>query len=134
MVQGPNLVEGGLARFPDVLAADPKLGPIRDNGGPTQTMALLLGSPAINAGDNTLIPDGITTDRQGSGFGRFSGAGPSDLGHVEVQNQPPTISTFATAVTVNEGSLATNFGALRRPRRPRFRHAHDVAGRRGEVR
>jgi hypothetical protein len=30
---------------------DPTLGPLQDNGGPTQTMALLAGSPALNAGD-----------------------------------------------------------------------------------
>jgi hypothetical protein len=30
---------------------DPRLGPLQDNGGPTQTMALLPGSPALNAGD-----------------------------------------------------------------------------------
>jgi hypothetical protein len=32
----------------------PKLGPLADNGGPTLTMALLPGSPAIDAGDNTV--------------------------------------------------------------------------------
>jgi hypothetical protein len=41
---------------------DPKLGPLQDNGGPTQTMALLPGSPAINAGSN---PDGLATDQRG---------------------------------------------------------------------
>jgi CSLREA domain-containing protein len=30
---------------------DPKLGPLANNGGPTQTMALLAGSPAIDAGN-----------------------------------------------------------------------------------
>jgi hypothetical protein len=30
---------------------DPRLGMLQDNGGPTQTMALLPGSPALNAGD-----------------------------------------------------------------------------------
>jgi hypothetical protein len=30
---------------------DPLLGPLQDNGGPTPTMALLAGSPALNAGD-----------------------------------------------------------------------------------
>ena len=33
------------------------LGPLADNGGPTQTHALLLGSPAINAGSNALAVD-----------------------------------------------------------------------------
>jgi len=32
---------------------DPKLGPLADNGGPTETMALLTGSPAISAGNAT---------------------------------------------------------------------------------
>ncbi len=34
------------------VVADVKLGPLADNGGPTQTHALLTGSPAIDAGDN----------------------------------------------------------------------------------
>jgi hypothetical protein len=33
------------------LNVDPLLGPLQDNGGPTWTMALLPGSPALNAGD-----------------------------------------------------------------------------------
>jgi hypothetical protein len=35
----------------DLLNVDPLLGPLQDNGGPTQTMALAAGSPALNAGD-----------------------------------------------------------------------------------
>jgi predicted outer membrane repeat protein len=34
---------------------DPKLGPLANNGGPTPTMALLPGSPALNAGDPTQL-------------------------------------------------------------------------------
>jgi hypothetical protein len=34
---------------------DPLLGPLQDNGGPTQTRALLAGSSALNAGDPTLL-------------------------------------------------------------------------------
>ena len=37
-------------RFPAILA-DPHLGPLEDNGGPTHTLALGLASPAIDAGD-----------------------------------------------------------------------------------
>jgi hypothetical protein len=49
---------------------DPKLGPLQNNGGPTQTMALLPGSPAIDAGDNALALDPttgqpLTTDQRG---------------------------------------------------------------------
>ena len=40
----------------DLNGVDPMLGPLADNGGPTQTHALLAGSPAINAGDNNGCP------------------------------------------------------------------------------
>jgi hypothetical protein len=41
---------------------DPMLGPLSDNGGPTQTMALLPGSPAIDAGTSCTATDqrGVT--------------------------------------------------------------------------
>ena len=41
------------------------LAPLGNYGGPTQTMALLPGSPAIDAGSNALIPAGVTTDQRG---------------------------------------------------------------------
>jgi CSLREA domain-containing protein len=41
---------------------DPKIGPLADNGGPTKTHALLLGSPAIDAAST---PDCPTTDQRG---------------------------------------------------------------------
>lgn len=53
----------------NIVGLDPKLGPLADNGGPTETRALLIGSPAINAGDNELAvdPDGepLATDQRG---------------------------------------------------------------------
>jgi hypothetical protein len=42
---------------------DPLLGPLQDNGGPTPTHALLLGSPALDAGDPTL---GGSVDQRGT--------------------------------------------------------------------
>ena len=45
---------------------NPLLAPLGEYGGPTQTMALLPGSPAIDAGDNALIPASVTTDQRGS--------------------------------------------------------------------
>jgi hypothetical protein len=50
---------------------DPMLGPLQNNGGPTETMALLPGSPAIGAGSVNLIPidpangEPIATDQRG---------------------------------------------------------------------
>jgi hypothetical protein len=47
LTDGSNGNQVGTAASP----IDPLLGPLQDNGGPTQTMALLPGSPALNAGD-----------------------------------------------------------------------------------
>src|SRR5947208_8763095 len=50
---------------------DPKLGPLQNNGGATQTMALLPGSPAIDKGTSvTLAGTTLTTDQRGTGFPR----------------------------------------------------------------
>ena len=38
---------------------DPKLGPLTSNGGPTPTMALLPGSPAIGAGSSSAVVSGV---------------------------------------------------------------------------
>ncbi len=46
---GPD-VAGSADGANDLIGGDPKLGPLADNGGPTRTMALLPGSPAIGAG------------------------------------------------------------------------------------
>jgi len=42
------------------------LAPLADNGGSTQTHALVPGSPALDAGNNANIPTGITTDQRGA--------------------------------------------------------------------
>jgi predicted outer membrane repeat protein len=42
----------------DLIGVSAELGPLSDNGGPTHTMALLTGSPAIDAGN----PDGCTNN------------------------------------------------------------------------
>lgn len=73
---------------------DPLLGPLADNGGPTLTMTLLPGSPAINAGDNALIPIDVTTDQRG--FPRIQD-GMVDIGAVEISSTTdiPTLSQWA---------------------------------------
>jgi hypothetical protein len=54
--------------------ADPGLGTLAENGGPTQTIVLLSGSPAIDAGSNGLIPSGVQYDQRGPGFQRIVNA------------------------------------------------------------
>ena len=79
--------------------ADPGLGTLADNGGPTQTIALLPGSPAIDAGSNALAVDPTTglplaNDQRGPGFVRIDD-GTVDIGAFEfepylvVTTQPP---------------------------------------------
>jgi hypothetical protein len=60
--RGYNLSSDQTCRFHstgDLNGGDPKLGPLQNNGGPTQTMALLTGSPAIDSGN----PNGCTSGR-----------------------------------------------------------------------
>ena len=72
---------------------DPRLGPLQDNGGPTPTMALLPGSPAIDAGDNAFSPG--TYDQRGPGFPRIVN-GVIDIGAFELQVVAPTVSCSVT--------------------------------------
>lgn len=68
---GYNLVEfPGNCTFSavgDITGQDPRIGTLRDNGGPTLTHALLFDSPAIDGGDNGYCP---ATDQRGTGFPR----------------------------------------------------------------
>ncbi|MCE1253481.1 MAG: sortase, partial [Anaerolineae bacterium] len=83
-----NLVRDGSCSA--ALTSDPKLDSnLLDNGGPTLTMALLSGSPAINAGNNSGCP---ATDQRG--VNRDSNC---DIGAFEVDNSIPT-------VTINQAS------------------------------
>lgn len=57
--EGHNLEDANSCEFSglgDLPNTNPTLGPLADNGGPTQTHALLYGSPAINAGTNDGCP------------------------------------------------------------------------------
>lgn len=76
---------------------DPLLGPLADNGGPTQTRALLVGSPALDAGDATLTAGTGGTpefDQRRTGYARIVGA-KIDLGSFEAgEAAPPTSADF----------------------------------------
>ena len=68
----------------DIVGVDPKLGPLQVNGGSTPTMALLPGSPAIDAGSNPL---GLTSDQRGYSP-RVVGAA-ADIGAYELGANAP---------------------------------------------
>jgi hypothetical protein len=101
---GYNLIgnSNGASGFADtdILNVDPMLDQIKDNGGPTLTVALLPGSPAIDAGDNADAPE---WDQRGPGYPRIVN-GRIDIGAFEVQatGAPPSLDLTAliTAVKV----------------------------------
>lgn len=63
------------------VVADPKLGPLRDNGGPTRSRIPLFGSRAIDAGEPN-IPDAPHFDQRGFPFERIAGVR-IDIGAIE---------------------------------------------------
>jgi Dockerin type I domain len=102
----------------NIVGSNPKLGALQNNGGPTNTMALQTGSPAINAGSNALAVDAnghaLTTDQRGAGFSRIGG-GVVDIGAYEVQtamasNSPAVLlpSPFVSATSLKPPSLLSN--------------------------
>jgi hypothetical protein len=101
---GHNLTSddgGGYLNGPsDVINVDPLLGPLQDNGGPTQTIALLPGSPAVDAGDNSNAPD---FDQRGPGFPRIVGR-VIDIGAYEAQPGPATHFQIQAPANVTSGT------------------------------
>jgi CSLREA domain-containing protein len=98
-----------------VTPLDPKLGPLQDNGGLSNTRALLPGSPAIDKGDSCVTwtscvenkpPIPLVYDQRYTGFARNSGAS-VDIGAFEV-DFTPTLSV--SNVSLPEGDQnTTNF-------------------------
>ncbi len=84
-----NLVEDGSCAAS--LSVDPLLGALANNGGLTQTLALLAGSPAINAATNAGCP---ATDQRGVTRPQPSG-GACDLGAYEFVFTPTTTTLGA---------------------------------------
>jgi hypothetical protein len=102
---GPDVSDADNHQVPagNLVGGNPLLAPLGDNGGPTQTMALLPGSPAIDAGrTGTGIP---STDQRGLP----RGARP-DIGAFEVQG--PTLNPNQATVSVNLGKTATTTGTF----------------------
>lgn len=73
----------------DLNNVDPQLGPLQNNGGPTQTMALQSGSPAVDAGSPGGCTDGqghlLGTDQRGEPRPDKEDVGGCDMGAYERQ-------------------------------------------------
>jgi len=112
---------------------DAGLGPLTNNGGPTQTRLPVAGSPAIDLGDpGFTVP---ATDQRGTGFARVVN-GRVDIGAVEVQTSPALAATgvdSAPTAWMASTSLATGLlllGALLLTRRARRNTAKQAIARR----
>jgi hypothetical protein len=92
---------------------NPLLGPLQNNGGPTATMAVLHGSPAIGAGAGTSLIAGLsvpTSDQRGDP----RPANSTDIGAFQTQPSPgPAPSPSPTpGSTPRSGPNAAGFNAL----------------------
>ena len=88
----------------DTLSADPRLGPLANNGGPTRTHALGVDSPARDRGGN---PQGFANDQRGSGYARVVDAA-ADIGAYEIQGDPDP----AVALPSGSGAATTLLALL----------------------
>lgn len=108
-IQYPNrtLASTDFLAVNGIRVINPKLGPLQDNGGATKTMALLSGSPAINAGANI---GGVNRDQRGK---IISLSGPRDIGAFEVSTSSttPEVSVVFSGSAVQDGSMTPyNYG------------------------
>lgn len=95
----------------DLINTNPTLGTLANNGGPTETMALLAGSPAIDAADPACPGKGESTDQRGV----TRPQGPRcDIGAYEAQalapspspSVSPTLSPVPSPPVTGTGSAA----------------------------
>lgn len=109
-----NLVEDGSCSA--LLSGDPNLGALADNGGSTQTMALLAGSPAIDAGDATTCANAPVNNLDQRGITRLQGVA-CDIGAYESNAEflatptptpslTPTLTFTATATPTFTSTFA----------------------------
>ena len=93
-------VDGPISGSDNVIGGNPLLAPLGDFGGPTQTMPLLPGSPAIGTGMSTGAP---TTDQRG-----FNRGSTVDIGAFQDQGFTFTPITGSTPQTTLCGAAFTN--------------------------
>jgi hypothetical protein len=103
----PAITPGGAN---NLIGVDPKLDPngLRNNGGPTKTIALTATSPALGAGSNV---DGLLTDQRGSA--PRTGAKGADIGSYQHDATSdatrPTVALHAAAVTSTNAATSNPY-------------------------
>jgi len=93
----------GFEEATDLAAVTAGLDPVlRDNGGPTETHALLAGSPALDRGSafgSAIDQRGLPRPSDFASIGNVEGGDGSDIGAFELQAPPPVLVTSAPADT-----------------------------------
>ena len=105
---GPSFANSTLANGVDgnqVGVVNPGLSVLGNNGGPTQTIALMPGSRAIDAGSNVLAVDAsgsvLATDQRGTGFPRVAGNS-VDIGAFELETPTTNPAPVLSAITPDQ--------------------------------
>jgi LPXTG-site transpeptidase (sortase) family protein len=105
-----NLVENNASSPNDcgtpALTSDPKLGSLAENGGKTKTMALLSGSPAIDAGDDSTCAASPVNNKDQRGVTRPQDAH-CDIGAYEYGPVIPVVSSSNPSANAILTSLTT---------------------------
>ncbi len=115
-VGSPN-VNGNLIGGTVAGTIDPFLAPLADNGGPTHTLALLAGSPAIDAGDPAAMAGADEVplyDQRGEPYARVtSGNGTAriDIGSYEQQSLQGEILAVASPTTTAVDEVTIQFSS-----------------------
>jgi hypothetical protein len=102
---------------------DPKLDPngLQNNGGPTKTIALLIGSPAIDKGTSNGLTGNLTNDQRGNGFPRIfdnpqvspaAGGDSADIGAYELQVAAGLVANVSTRLQVGKDDDALFEGVI----------------------
>ncbi len=78
----------------DLQNVNPDLAALQNNGGPTDTMALLAGSPAIDAGNPNYSTNATDYDQRGPGYPRIFNGG-LDIGAFEVGPIAITVTSLS---------------------------------------
>ena len=110
---GSDDAGGWLTNATDQVNADPKLGPLQNNGGPTWTHALLRGSPAIDKGNANAVPTlALNTDQRGfprpvdnPSIANATGGDGSDIGAFEEQYSAFVLRVGSVAGYPNQKNL-----------------------------
>ena len=110
MFTSASAVSGGTVSGPGSFFATPRLNPLANNGGPTQTMLPQWDSPAFEAGDpNWTAPP--TNDQRGTGFLRNAG-GRVNMGAIQGRSAlppvfPPGAPLEVTAVPQDQSAVVS---------------------------